>query len=89
VIIKVAVKPNLKCMDELLLNLKSLIDIESFKSYWHSLIFDGFYYAHRSQILYCVVGFAGSINPEQSRLNIISSGNIKVHNLKKTHYIIY
>ena len=76
-------------MDELLLLLKNLMNSESFKTYWHLFISDGFYYAHRSQILYSVVVFAGSINPEQSRLNIISSGNIKVHNLKKTHYIIY
>jgi len=89
VIIKVAVKPKLNCMDELLLTLKNLMNSESFKSYWHSFIFDGFYYAQRLQILYCVEGYAGYINPEQSELNIISSGNSRVLTLNLKHYIKY
>ena len=76
-------------MDELLLFLKNLMNSESFKSYWHSFIFDGFYYAQRLQILYCVEGFAGYINQEQSGLNIISSGNTRALTLNLKHYIKY
>ena len=88
-IIKVAVKPNLECMDELLLFLKNLINFENFKCDMHLFIYNGFCTALHTQKLYCVWGSVVLVNPGQNEWNLIPAGNNKVQYLQKTHYIKY
>ena len=76
-------------MDKLLLNLKSLINIENFKSYGHLFIYSGFCAMLHPQKLFCVLGSVSLINRGQNGLNPISSGNNKVQYLQKSHYIEY